>query len=71
MSDNVDFVITNEDWDKNFDEVSRENMSVKKTLMGAIQMDLLRSTYLCLLSVHCTIQSGSTLCITYESWTNF
>ena len=38
MSDNVDFVITNEDWDKNFDEVSRENMSVNETLMEAIQM---------------------------------
>lgn len=23
MNDNVDFVITNEDWDKNFDEVSK------------------------------------------------
>jgi len=25
MSDNVDFVITNEDWDGNFDEVGEES----------------------------------------------
>ena len=34
MSDNVDFVITNEDWDKNFDEVSVENMPVNETNGG-------------------------------------
>ena len=26
MSDSVDFVITNEDWDNNFDEVSLANI---------------------------------------------
>jgi len=27
MSDNVDFVITNQDWDRNFDEVGEESLS--------------------------------------------
>ena len=49
MSDIVDFVITNEDWDKNFDEVSEENMPVNETLKDAIQMDLLSSTLLSVL----------------------
>jgi len=37
MNDTVDFVITNENWDKNFDEV---RIIIDETWLGSISADL-------------------------------